>query len=160
MNRLLLLQNYGFSHFVLTKNLEGITHAESLVPPPHGGNCLNWVLGHILASRNRIHGFLGEAPVLDEADAKTYARGSALTEPTRALALERMVDLLNRSQAAITARIEKITDEDFVQPAAHVLSGQPSNVGMQLAALQFHETYHAGQIGILRRVSGKAGALA
>jgi len=32
-------------------------------------------------------------------------------------------------------------------------------VGNQLAFFQFHEAYHAGQVGLLRRLAGKEGAL-
>ena len=33
-------------------------------------------------------------------------------------------------------------------------------LGDRLSFLQFHETYHAGQTGILRRLAGKKGAIA
>ena len=52
------------------------------------------------------------------------------------------------------ARLEKMTEEDFAAPAEHVLSGEPSTVGLQLAGLQFHEAYHVGQTGVLRRFLG------
>jgi hypothetical protein len=29
----------------------------------------------------------------------------------------------------------------------------------QLAAVQFHQSYHAGQLGVLRRIAGKDGAI-
>lgn len=33
------------------------------------------------------------------------------------------------------------------------------NVGERLAFLQFHESYHAGQVGLLRRLLGKDGVI-
>ena len=40
-----------------------LTHEDSLLQPPFRGNCLNWVLGHMLSNRDAILGWLGEAPV-------------------------------------------------------------------------------------------------
>ena len=33
---------------VVKRNLEGLTHEESLVQPQPGGNCLNWIVGHLV----------------------------------------------------------------------------------------------------------------
>jgi len=33
------------------------------------------------------------------------------------------------------------------------------SLGSKLAVLQFHEAYHAGQLGLLRRIAGKKGAI-
>ena len=43
---------YEFSYGAIKRNLEDVTNEESLVQPPGAGNCLNWVLGHIVAARN------------------------------------------------------------------------------------------------------------
>ena len=39
-----------------------MTHQDSLLQVP-GVNCLNWVLGHIADSRDRVLRLLGEAPL-------------------------------------------------------------------------------------------------
>lgn len=33
---------------ILRLNVAGLTHEESLIQPRPGGNCLNWVMGHLL----------------------------------------------------------------------------------------------------------------
>jgi len=33
------------------------------------------------------------------------------------------------------------------------------SLAAKLAGLQFHEAYHAGQLGLLRRIAGKKGAI-
>jgi uncharacterized damage-inducible protein DinB len=38
-------------------------------------------------------------------------------------------------------------------------SAGKETVGDQLAFLQFHEAYHIGQAGLLRRLAGKDGAI-
>ena len=37
---------------------------------------------------------------------------------------------------------------------------EKDTLGWRLAFLQFHEAYHAGQLGLLRRLLGKDGAIA
>src|SRR5215217_6932916 len=64
-------------NIMFTKQMtEGFTHADSLMQPPAPGNCANWVIGHIVAYRNRILTILGEPSVLDEKRATRYARDS------------------------------------------------------------------------------------
>ena len=43
-----LAKMYEFSYGAINRNLDGLSHEESLVIPEPGGNCLNWVLGHIV----------------------------------------------------------------------------------------------------------------
>ena len=47
------------SHLVLNRNLKDLTHEESLVTPQGGGNSINWILGHIIVSRDDIRELLG-----------------------------------------------------------------------------------------------------
>ena len=56
----------GMLHWVVRKNVDGLTHEESLVRPPAGGNPANWILGHIIVTRDRILEHLGEQPVLGD----------------------------------------------------------------------------------------------
>jgi hypothetical protein len=63
-----IMMNFRNNHWVLTRHAAGITHEESLARPGSGGNTLNWVLGHIVASRNDIFELLGE-PRCGQADA-------------------------------------------------------------------------------------------
>ena len=71
MTATLLRQRFQMNHWAAHANLQGISHDESLVHPEPAGNCLNWVLGHVVATRNgvlttrqwtRIAGFVATAP--------------------------------------------------------------------------------------------------
>ena len=46
-----LAKMYEFSYGAVNRNVEGVTEEESLVKPQLAGNCLNWVLGHIVVYR-------------------------------------------------------------------------------------------------------------
>lgn len=148
-----LVMNFRNNHWVLSKHAEGMSHEESVARSSAGGNSFNWVLGHIVASRNDILALLGEPPVWNEADAAPYVRGSHELDPAAARPLPAILADLDRSQERLTARLERLT-------AAELATVQgDSTIVKQLAFLQFHETYHVGQTGLLRRLAGKEGVI-
>lgn len=150
----LLRMLFEINHYALKANLAGLTHEDSLLSPDPGGNCINWVLGHIVASRNRVLALVGDGPLWSEERASRFRRGSApVTDPSNAEPLEAMVADLDRSQERIMAGLARMSDDDLARP------GDGGTVAEQLAQLQFHEAYHAGQIGLLRRIAGKEGAI-
>ena len=135
-------------------NTEGVTHQDSLFQPAPGGNCVNWVVGHIVASRNSVHKLLGLAPAWKEG-ADRYDRGSQpITDPADAEPLDIVLERFRASQTAVAGALEAADDADM---SAAVDDGKP--LGAQLAFLAFHESYHVGQLGILRRLLGRDPAI-
>ena len=51
---------YGLTYNVIHRQLDGLTNEDSLLQPSFRGNCLNWILGHIVFSREPVLAFLGE----------------------------------------------------------------------------------------------------
>ena len=152
---------YRVSHYAVMVNLEGFSNGESLRPGPGGGNCANWVLGHIVAHRNLILGLLDEEPALHGAVAERYKRGSLpIAHERDAAHLEILVKAFEDSQQRLLAALGRATELEMAKPAASpaIPTGDPS-VGGQLTFLHFHESYHAGQLGLLRRGAGKPGAI-
>jgi len=45
---------------IIKMQTEGLTHQDSLLQLPFRGNCLNWVVGHLLTNRCNIIRLLGE----------------------------------------------------------------------------------------------------
>jgi len=155
MNGEAIAKIFEFSQMSLSRNLEGITHEESLWAPEPGGNAVNWVLGHILYHRNVVMSLLGQPPVWDPEKAARYARGSAPLGPDdHPQPLESIRAEMDRSQAPLVAALRAATEE---QLAAPMENGAP--LSQRLTLLGFHEGYHGGQIGLLRRLLGHAGAI-
>ena len=161
MNAKELSDLFRVSHYAISVNLEGFTHEQGLVQPPGAGNCVNWVLGHIVASRNGVLRLLGEEPVLHAAIAERYKRGSApIAGEGEAAPLDLLVRALDQSQQRILDALGRIRELDLNKPAAAPGSQTAdSSVGGQLSFLHFHESYHSGQLGLLRRLSGTQGAI-
>jgi uncharacterized damage-inducible protein DinB len=149
---------FGINYEVLKKNLAGVTHEESLIQPEGGGNCLNWVLGHIVATRDNAVRLLKQEPVWSNETAGVYQRGSdPLQDGSKAQQLETIVADLDRSQKRLVAGLATVSEPEL--SAASPDTSIAKTVGELLFVLQFHEAYHAGQAGLLRRIAGHEGAI-
>jgi uncharacterized damage-inducible protein DinB len=156
MDTALLQLLYKTSHAIINHNVKGISHEESLIQPEPGGNCLNWVLGHIVASRNSIFRLLRNEPIWTADQASVYERGAPpLRGADTARPLPEILADLNHSQERLMARLATVTEAEMAAPSGMM----DESVGGMIAFLQFHESYHAGQTGLLRRLIGREGAI-
>lgn len=154
-----LLTQLAYVARAFQANTRELTHEESLVQPPSGGNCLNWVAGHIVATRNSLLKLLGKEPIWDEERAARYRRGSeAITcAGEDVVPFEQILADYSASHETIVAGLEEISDDELAVIVPWFGGEAPKSVA--LAGLVFHETYHVGQTGLLRRVAGKEGAI-
>ena len=132
----------------------GLTHEESLLQLPFRGNCLNWVVGHILDSRNGLLHLIGAEPVLAEACAR-YGRGSApvTSDGEGVIRLEALLEGFHLANQRTATRLSALRAEEFSAPVMFIGREQP--LGDAIFFLYFHETYHLGQLEQLRQLSGK-----
>lgn len=156
-----LVKMYDFSFAVINRNVEGVTEDESLVKPQGGGNCLNWVLGHIVVYRGLILTMAGSTPVCPEAQAVPYRRGSSPSDSDVLLDMATLRGYFADSQQRLIPALAMISDEKLASPVPEGLNRSPlkSSIGDALIRLHYHEGYHNGQLGLLRRIAGKEGAI-
>ncbi|PWN71997.1 hypothetical protein C1631_005130 [Chryseobacterium phosphatilyticum] len=132
---------------VIFMNIEGITHDESMVFPDGEANCMNWVLGHLIYIRNALLNVLGEQSVWDAEIFSCYNRGAiALERKNEFVNFEQLKSYLKQSQDKLDTRLALL--DEF----------NSENV-KDIAILCFHENYHSGQLGYIRRMLGKPGAI-
>lgn len=141
------------SQYVITRQTEGITHEDSIQQLPFRGNCMNWVLGHIISSRGRMLKLLEKEPVLTEEENGHYESGSEpITDDTYALQFERLMDMLRQTTEQITTAVNE-SSEEFL---AEVVDDEKGSTRLDaLSGLIWHETYHVGQFEYLRQAVGK-----
>jgi hypothetical protein len=135
---------FKYNLYAINKNLEGITHEESLVRPT-AGNCINWILGHILFNRDSALTDVGMVNLCDKEFRTLYETEKKSFNESKALRLDKLLDMFNRSQELL---LEGLLARDYKDDEEKTRN---------LIGLAFHEAYHAGQIGILRRFLGKPG---
>jgi uncharacterized damage-inducible protein DinB len=154
-----LTAQFNMSQYIAGRNLDGITHEESLVRAVPDGNHINWILGHVVATRCALLPALRqEAPLAKEA-MRVYDRGSSVAADADYLPFEELVRAFHLTQERIVAGVAELSDEDLAAPAPFSPGGGPETLGSLLAKSAMHECYHLGQTAILRRVVGKTGAI-
>jgi len=164
MRRDIFAQGVRMGHSVTARNLEGLSDAESL-QSLGDGNCINWIAGHILWSRIRLCATLGleGAPVFSEKQSELYKMGSGpLQVGASSMALGDLSAGISSVTDAIVNKLGGMADEEFdvaVDPARIPVPVKNANLEALLTLFLFHEAYHAGQIGLARRVIGKSSGL-
>lgn len=147
---------------VLRSNVEGISHEESLIQPQPTGNCLNWVIGHLVVAYQLVFPLLKQEPVISEERLKPYARHSSpLRDRAEALPLPELLAAFDKASERVDAGLTRLTPGRLDEPAPFSPAKNPKEtVRSLLASISFHQAYHAGQTGLLRRIAGKPGAIA
>ncbi|HHX63590.1 MAG TPA: DinB family protein [Chloroflexi bacterium] len=132
----------------------GLTHADSVLQPPFRGNCLNWVMGHIIDNRNTILRNLGAEPIITEDQAKRYGYGSepVCEDGDDIMRLETLLELMAESQKTLAAALDRIAPEELGKEVQSFAG--PTTLGHYLFLLYYHETYHVGQTEFLRQLAG------
>lgn len=147
---------------VVRLNLEGISHEESLIQPQPAGNCLNWVVGHLVSAYQSVFPLLGQKPGIGEERLKPYARHSSpLKDRAEALPLQELLVAFDQASERFDEGLASLDSKELGELAPHSPTNDPKEtVRSLLASISFHQAYHAGQTGLLRRIAGKPGAIA
>lgn len=144
-----LMSAYATNHWLIGRLTEGLSHEDSLVQPPYQGNCLNWVVGHIIAGRHTSLKLLGAQTVWSDEQAGRYKTGSPpVTGDENAIPFDRLLNDLDLSQERIAAALDGISPEVLATEGETDRGIKP--VAEHLDGLHWHETYHTGQLELLR----------
>jgi hypothetical protein len=149
-----MIENYQLTYRIINRQTEGISNAQSVIQPPVRGNCMNWILGHILMERDYVLKLLGVEPVLEAADQERYLRDSApVIRLEDGLPFDKLLSLLTISQERIESGLKAISEERLAE--TDQAGEQCDQVGALIAFIHWHETYHTGQFELLRQLAGK-----
>ena len=141
----LCINSLGINNHVIKQKTEGLTHADSMLQLPFPGNCMNWILGHLLVYREQSLGMIDGVSKPDEGEFALYGFGSEpLTDPGKAIPLETLLARLDDASTRISAALEQMPAsrlDEVVDEERGVTVGQRLHF-----YVVFHEAYHAGQL--------------
>jgi uncharacterized damage-inducible protein DinB len=158
MDPKVLAFQFGLGGFVIQRNLEGVSHEDSLRPLNPGGNSLNWIVGHLVRTRNDALRLLGAQPLFDPSELAIYEAGRFT--PGQATSIDDLKRRFDALGPALAAALERATPEHLSNKAPLSPSDNPDEtIGSLLASIAFHEAYHLGQTGLARRLLGMQGAI-
>ncbi len=156
-----LVKMFELTYGAINKNLQDLTQEDSLVQPENGGNCLNWVLGHIIVARGATLVLAGTTPTLTGENLAIYRRGSHPEGTEGFVDLATLRGWLSDTQQQLIPALAALSEEDLnsLVPEERRRPPLTGSIAEGLIRLQFHEAYHNGQIGLLRRIAGREGAI-
>lgn len=151
----------GLTREVVRLALEGLSHDDTLLQPP-AGNCANWVLGHMIAVYEEIVPLVGGARVRPAGAFARYARGSApITGPGEGMPLDELRTAWGDACTAFDGALAALPEARLSETVADSPDGSgEGTIASLLSTISFHQAYHAGQIGLLRRLAGRPGPIA
>ncbi len=146
---------------ILGVNLDGIDHEMSLRQPKPAGNCLNWIVGHLITAYDNILPALGDEPVLSPEQKAIYGRGSApLNEAGGAVHFEELRLALTTAHERVVEALGSLPEGRLAEPAPFSPGNNPNEtLGSLLSLIAFHQAYHVGQTGLGRRLAGLGNAI-
>lgn len=140
---------------IVHQQTRDLGQADTLIQPQPSGNCLNWVLGHMLDNQILVLKTLGGTSPIDRTETERYRRDS---EPIRAeepgvWSLEQLLAGHDQILTALTARLGELAEADLDEDIQ--LGERKVKRGWWVFFLHFHYTYHLGQLEYLRQLAGK-----
>ncbi|PKO00171.1 MAG: hypothetical protein CVU42_05370 [Chloroflexi bacterium HGW-Chloroflexi-4] len=149
-----LIQKYKLTTHIIHRQTDGITNQESVIQPPVRGNCMNWILGHILNDRNLVLLLLKEESIFNKSEAERYKRESdPVTGLEDGIPFDQMLEKLDLSKKRIVSGLKNISTERLAE--IEEVGTLKEEVGALIAFMHWHETYHTGQFELLRQLAGK-----
>jgi len=149
---------YGLMYRIVEGNLQGLSHEDSLKQPQPGGNCANWILGHMVGAQNTVMSLLNEEPVWDDASLER-AGSEPITGAGEALDWSTMRDRFLASKERCMSGLARLSAADLDEGGFTDPFGEARTRGEFLNLMAVHQNYHAGQLGLSRRLAGHPGAI-
>ena len=132
--------------------LVGISREDLLRRPHADSNPLIWVAGHAMTSRSgltRIIGGDAENPW-----SQMFGRGARVDENIQYPEVSQIIERWDQITEKLMSRIEVVDDEELLKPSPFpVPTGDKTKRGA-VVFLNYHETYHIGQMAYLRKWLG------
>jgi len=150
--------SYRFNTDFLVNMTKDLTPEEWVKRPNSTTNHIAWIVGHVIWTRKALLARLGKewsTPWLG-----MFARGVMVDDTAVYPSPIALTDAWKEVTAALTSALESMSEEALAQPAFN--PGPPSTDGKvsgNVTFLAWHETYHVGQISMVRCWLGHKGLM-
>jgi uncharacterized damage-inducible protein DinB len=152
------LKLFRFSSGVVRLNIQDITDWDSRHIVQDGVNSLLWILGHIVSTRRSMLKLMGAELHWSVDDAKAFSRLPGERDSVTPKSWSEVLEGLDDSRKRVKTALEAFDKFDELAPGEKTMADNET-YGDRLNFLFAHEIYHAGQLGILRRLIGKEGQI-
>lgn len=138
--------------YLLKTALENLSDEELHRRGGPQSNSMLWITGHLALSRHRMLKLAGEDREFAWAD--LFSRGSAIQAPDAYPPLDEVLQAWDRGSSELLAALPKMTPSQLFAKSPQSLPTDDKSVRGALSFLVYHEAYHIGQMGYLRKMLG------
>jgi DinB superfamily len=132
--------------------LEGVKPQDLWRRPEDSSNPLIWIAGHLMTSRVSLTRLAGER--IENPWSKIFTRGVTFDANVTYPEISDIVSLWDLTTHSLMKRLEELDDATLSEQASFpVPTGDKTKRGA-IVFLNFHETYHIGQMAYLRKWLG------
>jgi hypothetical protein len=134
------------------KALDGMDRDTLLTRPGARSNSAMWVAGHLVQSRARLINVLGGSRELPWPE--LFRTGSTVADPAAYPEAPAIVAQWRELTEELMRRIESLGPADLAGAAPPRVASPDGSLRGAIALFAFHEGYHTGQLGFLRKWLG------
>ena len=147
-----LAEQFRVSTNLFVKALDGLDREGLLSRIGPGSNPPIWIAGHLAQSRVRIINILGgQRP---QPWTGMFDTGSVIGDLARYPQASVIIERWTALSEELMDRLEQVTSEQLEAPPPPRVASPDGTLRSALALLAFHEGYHIGQLGFIRKWLG------
>ena len=134
------------------KALDGIDRDALLTRPGAQSNPAIWIAGHLVQSRARLINVLGGSRELPWPD--LFRTGSVIVDPAAYPDADAIVAMWRELTDDLMRRLEGLGPDDLARESPPRVASPDGSLRGAISLFAFHEGYHVGQLGFLRKWLG------
>jgi uncharacterized damage-inducible protein DinB len=152
-----LAHRFRFNESLLRMITEALSDEDwARLPSEVGGNSAHWIVGHVATSRRFLMRKLG-LDVAEQPWEEQFGMGAEHGDPAGYPRVDELLADVFEAGEPLANRLSEMSEDDAAAPFDIKFPDGADTLGGASSFLLFHEIYHLGQIGLLRRISGHAG---
>ena len=140
---------------MVVNSLDGVSESEAAGQPIAGANSASFLLAHLVDARYFFARLIGER--LENPHHEAFRAVRSMADAASLPPLSEMRDSWLRVSAHIMSALEKATPETLASVTEQRFPVDDRTVVGALAFLAQHESYHLGQLALLRKALGHGG---
>ena len=145
-------RSFDLTGRLVRRAVDGMDRSALLRRVTENCNSMLWMVGHMTLYRSMLLGLLGGAREACWED--LFKRGAGPADESFYPSLEELLAEFDAVTVKLNANFEAATEAELGAPAAKGTPSLDGTLAGSAAFLAFHEGYHAGQMGLLRKQLG------
>jgi uncharacterized damage-inducible protein DinB len=143
---------FKLNNNLIARSLDGLSDEEVWTQPSGSGNPIAWLVGHLTETRA---GMLSEMGMpFNYGWTRVFQRGSALQDRSGYPTREAIETAWTATHAAMRDAFASVAPERLAGPVTRLPVPGVETLTDLIAFCGFHEAYHVGQIGFIRKQLG------